>query len=321
MAVSKTHFFQRVFNVVTLMQKGVVRPIWSIKVFRSANMAGNANYEMNLDTPTLQASDVKDVQAEFVADPFIIEHNRQFYMFFEVFNKRPGRGEIGFATSLDGTNWDYGSVVLRERFHLSYPQVFQEGDRMYMLPETAETGKVLLYEAVHFPHQWKVASQLFEGRYLDPSIVKYEGKWWIFAGNDRRDLHLFYADTLEGPWTEHAASPMPFDEHSVSRPGGRIIVWEGKIYRYIQEDLPYYGKAVRMFKVNKLTETEYEDEEVSLILSGTHVESDWRKDGMHHIDQLQIENSHWLIAVDGHRFQKKNYFFWRLGRMKARLFS
>lgn len=295
--------------------------IWSIKVFSSNDIISKSLFEINMDTPTLQASDVNDIQAEFVADPFIIKYDSQFFMFFEVLNKRSGRGEIGVASSSDGGKWDYQQIVLREEFHLSYPQVFKVNDEMFMLPETTGANRVLLYKAKKFPFQWEIANELFLGDFLDPSIVKYEGKWWIFAGSDSGNLHLYYSEKLEGPWIEHPKSPMITNDKSITRPGGRIIVSGGHIYRYTQDCFPYYGNSVSVFKVNKISESEYREEEISLILSGTNKDNDWRKDGMHHIDQLMVDDNQWLIAVDGHRTHKSNYFSWKLDRIIAKIFS
>lgn len=317
----KMKSLQTILNLFSLIRKGMNTQIWSIRVFRANEMITRSLSDINMDEPTLQALDVNDVQAEFVADPFIINHDSQFFMFFEVLNKGTGRGEIGFATSLDGEKWSYQNVVLREEFHLSYPQVFKVGDEMFMLPETAEANRVLLYKAKKFPFQWEIDRELFSGRFLDPSIVKYDDKWWIFAGTEEKNLHLFYSEELGTPWIEHPRSPIIINDISNTRPGGRIIVSGDQIYRYTQDGLPYYGNSVRVFKVNKLLESEYEDEEISSILSGTKKDSDWRKDGMHHIDQLQFNDNQWLVAVDGHRIKKSNYFIWKFDRIIAKIFS
>ncbi|WP_240418158.1 hypothetical protein [Paenibacillus periandrae] len=314
---------QMIMNWLYLIRKGMMVQKWSIAVFHADDIIVSAKilYDMNLDIPTLQASNVTDVQAEFVADPFIIKHDLQFFMFFEVMNKASGRGEIAVATSLDGSKWDYQQVVMREPFHLSYPQIFKVKDEIFMIPETAETNRVLLYKAKQFPTHWEKACELLNGQFLDPSIVEYAGRLWIFAGTAERNLHLFVSENLEGPWIEHPASPIIRNDHSISRPGGRIIVSGDHLYRYTQDCYLYYGSSVKVFKVNVLSESEYEEEEVSQVMSGTHKDSDWRRDGMHHIDQLKINDHQWLVAVDGHMFKKSNYFAWKLDRMIAKAFS
>lgn len=321
MSPMKMKSLRRIMNLISFMKKGIIVQIWSIKVFNSADIISKSLFEINMDTPSLQASDVNDVQAEFVADPFIVKHDSKFYLFFEILNKTLQRGQIGLAMSVNGVKWDYQQVVLREDFHLSYPQVFIIGDDIFMLPETSGANCVLLYKAKRFPFNWEVSHELFKGNFLDPSIVRYEDKWWVFAGAESGNLHLFYSTHLEGPWIEHLQSPIISSNMQISRPGGRIIYSDGMLYRYTQADYPHYGDSVRVFRVKKLTELEYEEEEISQVLCGTNKDGDWRKDGMHHIDQLKISENQWLIAVDGHRSMKLNYFVWKLDRIRAKIFS
>ena len=62
------------------------------------------------------------------------------YIFFEIWNNGIARGDIGYAYSnsqsahelLQSKNWHYGSVVVHEDFHLSYPYVFKHQDTWYM---------------------------------------------------------------------------------------------------------------------------------------------------------------------------------------------
>ncbi|TVY05649.1 glucosamine inositolphosphorylceramide transferase family protein [Paenibacillus cremeus] len=319
MSLTKFTSLKTALNLLSLIREGMLTSLWSIKVFTSNSMISAPPHEYHLDKPTLQASDVKDVPAEFVADPFIIVHENKYYMFFEVLNKASGRGEIGLAISNDGEEWMYEKIVMNEKHHLSYPQVFKFKDEIYMLPETEQTQGVLLYKATNFPFEWEIACKLFSGRYVDPSIFEFDNKWWIFAGSEGKNLHLFHSDSLEGPWVEHPQSPIITNNSSISRPGGRIIVQNGEIYRYTQDGKDYYGKATRVFKIIKLTDSEYEEEEAELILSGTNRDNDWRRDGMHHIDQVKIQDGQWLVAVDGHRFRKINYFFWKLDRMFSKI--
>src|ERR1044071_7161115 len=88
--------------------------------------------------PVLSAENVSDIQAEFLADPFMTKIQDTWHMFFEVMNERTQKGEIGWAASRDGLQWDYQRTVLTEPFHLSYPYVFQAGREYFMIPESYE---------------------------------------------------------------------------------------------------------------------------------------------------------------------------------------
>ncbi|WP_054028525.1 family 43 glycosylhydrolase [Bacillus sp. FJAT-28004] len=292
--------------------------LWSIRVFSHNTFIHEVPNDSIFIKPTLQASDITDVIAELVADPFLFIEGSDYYLFFEIYNKVTEKGEIGLATSGDGENWSYQKIILTEKFHLSYPQVFKFQNEFYMIPESIGANKVLLYKAKNFPYQWEIAQELLSGKYVDPSIFQYKDKWWMFAATDGQ-LHLFYANNLQENWTEHKQSPLIRNNIHITRPGGRIIVDDDLIYRYTQEGLPYYGHSVSLFKITKLSEEHFEEEKVNTVLEGSNMDNDWRKDGMHHIDQIKLNDHQWLIAVDGHHIKKSHYFAWKLNRIMSKI--
>ena len=297
-----------------LWRRKIVVGIWSIKVFTSTGIIKESPPEKKLKEPTLMAKDVKDLPAEFIADPFIIARNNSYYMFFEVLDKSTMKGVISFAFSQNGQDWKYERMVLQEDFHLSYPYVFEYEGEFYMIPETIEAGKIQLYKANHFPDEWVVVSELVEGSFADPSLFYYNHKWWMF-GSKQGQLHLFYSDCLTENWTEHPQSPLIHNNHQVTRLGGRVIVEDNRIYRYTQDGKPTYGRAVRVFEILELSEHSYREKEINLVLNGTDAD-DWRNDGMHSIDQVKINKDQWLIAVDGHRLETRPYLSWKLDYMR-----
>ncbi|WJH32317.1 hypothetical protein N6H14_18075 [Paenibacillus sp. CC-CFT747] len=311
---------RKIHHWVTLVRKGMKVAVWSIHVFPAGNGLTASPNDALLRQPSLAAADVTDVPAEFVADPFLVQHQSEYYLFFEVLNKASGRGEIAVASSSDGREWFYERVVLQESFHLSYPQVFEHNGEMYMLPESIEANRVQLYKAKSFPYEWEPAGELLGNvRYLDPSLLFSEGRWWMFAGTEEGDLRLFYAEDLFGPWSEHACSPIVTHNKRISRPGGRVIRDGKTVYRYTQSAYPDYGGSVSAFRILKLTVDDYEEEEVGRVLGATNREGDWHKDGMHHVDQLRLTDGRWLVAVDGHRCSHMSYPAWKLSRWIAKL--
>ena len=103
-----------------------------------------------------------------------------------------------------------------------------------------------------------------------------------------------------GPWTEHPESPVIEGDANIAGPRGRVLVFDGRIIRYAQDDQPTYGNQVRAFEITELTTTSYEEKEVSenpiLEPSGTS----WNARGMHHIDPHQIYRNQWIACVDGY---------------------
>ncbi|MCZ6672977.1 MAG: hypothetical protein O7C75_08560 [Verrucomicrobia bacterium] len=279
---------------------------WSIGIY-SGTSPINFSSHRDIVNPVLTAEDVTDIEAVFVADPFMLNENSTWYMFFEVVNRRSDHGDIGLAISNDGLNWTYQQIVLDEPFHLSYPYVFYWKNEYYLIPESTEANSIRLYKAVDFPIHWELVRTLLVGNYSDPSIFQYAGRWWMFAqtnpySNDT--LRLYSSENLMGPWMEHPESPIVRGNANIARPGGRVLVLDDRIIRYAQDDYPTYGNQVRGFEITKLTTTSYEEREVSgnPILKGTG--SSWNGIGMHHIDPHETGQNEWIAVVDG-RTNKK----------------
>ena len=235
----------------------------------------------------------------------MIHVNGSWHMFFEVMNTTSGRGEIGLASSQDAIRWKYRQIVLREPFHLSYPYVFQWESAYYLIPESYEANSIRLYKAAVFPVQWTFVGDLISGDvFEDPSIFRFNDKWWLLADLAKPPywagtLRLFYADTLTGPWTEHPKSPLIDGDPHITRPGGRVLLWQGRPIRFTQDCSPVYGKQVQAFEITEMTTTTYQEKavDVSPVLKGSG--KGWNKSGMHHIDAHLVGENRWIACVDG----------------------
>ncbi len=258
----------------------------------------------DVKNPVFTAKDVSDVPAQFVADPFMIQENNTWYMFFEVLNKNNNQGDIGLATSEDGFDWTYKQIVLDEPFHLSYPYVFKLKNEFYMIPESSKAFSIRLYKAVDFPTRWSFIGTLLNGmRYADTSIFSVDDKWWLFTETNPDlkfdTLCLYYADDLMGPWIEHPKSPVVEGDANIARPGGRVLIFENRVFRFTQDDEPTYGNQLRAFEITELTTKSYKEKEVigNPILKATG--TGWNGEGMHHIDPHQVDKEKWIACVEG----------------------
>ncbi len=299
-------------------------PIWSIGIYEGDSPLA-LTPSPRIRNPVLTANDVTDVPAIFVADPFVIRslptsdalaaskgapprHSQSgvaaWHMFFEVMNWQNRKGEIGWATSSDGYRWKYRQIVLAEEFHLSYPYVFAANGEFYLAPESHEAQAVRLYRAEQFPTRWTLAATLLEGAYFaDASIVRFEGRWWMFVesssphGHDT--LRLYFSNDLLSGWCEHPASPIISGDPRAARPAGRVLATSNQLIRFAQNCADAYGLEVRAFEIAQLTPTAYTEREVAHnpILSGSGM--GWNAGGMHHLDPTQLADGHWWACVDG----------------------
>ena len=253
--------------------------------------------------PVLTAASVTDVDAQIVADPFMIRVNGRWHMFFEVFNRSTMKGDIGHATSADGRTWKYDRIVLTEPFHLSYPHVFEWQGAYYMVPESRAAGSVHLYKATNFPAGWaRVGTLLRDGQFADASVFRSRDVWWMFvetSGGRHDTLDLYVADDVTGPWRRHPRSRVVQNNPTIARPAGRVLSLDNRLFRFAQDCGKTYGSSVSAFEITTLTEDEYKESPYpgNPILAGSG--AGWNSRGMHHMDAHPFDNGRWLACVDG----------------------
>ena len=274
--------------------------VWSIGIYTGETPL-DLKPAADITNPVIRAEDVSDIGAEFVADPFMIRAAHTWHMFFEVMNAQRDKGEIGLAWSADGLRWRYQQIVLREPFHLSYPDVFHVDGQYYMIPESYEANSTRLYRADDFPWRWSPVATLLEGAWVDPSIFRFKGRWWMFASpysQENDELHLFYSDAVSGPWHPHPMNPIVESNAAIARPGGRAVVLGDRIIRFTQDCERYYGRLVRAFEISELTTASYRERESDRNPVLGPSEELWSRSGMHHIDP-HFADGRWLACVDG----------------------
>lgn len=271
---------------------------WSIGIRRGPTLESLGRNEPT-EVPILTHRDVIDCEATFIADPFAWYKAGIWYLFFETFDRKRGRGVISLATSCDAKSWQYERIVLEEPYHLSYPYVFEFDGEMYMLPEGRKGGAVRLYRAIQFPYSWALVGNLIEGKYKDCSIVKWKDRWWMFAGMGAYGLKIFHSETPLGPWTPHRRPWIYLRHKAGARPGGRIIEHEGKLLRFAQDNIVRYGHQLRAFVIDELSERKFSEREFLAHPILSPASGGWNSMGMHHMDPWRLPDGSWLAFVDG----------------------
>lgn len=186
---------------------------------------------------------------EWYADPFPFIHNGKRYIFVEIMNdNNKGVGKIGVCCA-DDDNPSF-KCVIDEPFHMSYPNVFSLNGEIYMIPETYQTNKIILYKCVSFPDKWEKDSVLFEGApCVDTSLFFSDNE--IFAITWQIDLErilLFRFDILS---KKFLAIDPSISQIIHRRPGGNFIRYKnGAVYHPLQDCTDSYGNFLHIAKVN-----------------------------------------------------------------------
>lgn len=205
------------------------------------------------------------------ADPFLFDHEGTTYIFFEqVTSRRQPEGAIACCT-YDGKNFSEPQTLKLgpTNLHYSYPFIFKWNGDIFLMVENYGSGKLTLYKAERFPNQWTVVKTLFDEKVVDPTVLWYNNKLWLFytredEGTVHTHLYLRYADSPEGPWTEHPQNPIKIDITS-ARPAGGLFFMDSKLYRPAQNCMIAYGHHVVINEVTELSETSFAEKKIQLV--------------------------------------------------------
>jgi hypothetical protein len=196
------------------------------------------------------------------ADPFAVEHHGRQAILVEEFDERSGEGTISALTRRDSGDWERSRKVIDPRVHASYPFPVHVGEDLFCVPETARLGRVEAWRCVQLPDRWQRAHTLVEAPVIDPTVVSWNDRWWMFG--TRRDcdpnaeLWLWSAPEFIGPWEPHLLNPVKIDVTS-ARPAGIPFVRDGILFRPAQDCSTGYGGAVVLNRVERLDREAFEE--------------------------------------------------------------
>tara|TARA_Y100000590_G_scaffold466313_1_gene641254 strand:+ start:2903 stop:4474 length:1572 start_codon:yes stop_codon:yes gene_type:complete len=193
----------------------------------------------------------------FIADCFFYKEN-QNQIICEGLNKKTGKGNLLIIDRERARRVDlFGSSV-----HLSYPFSWEENGKTFLLPEAASAGAPCMYVAEDLWEKLRLVG-LENQRLIDPTLIHWEGYYWIFASIPKKidHLYLWFSEKKEGPYFSHPMNPVVQNPDG-ARPGGRIIKRNGKLYRPGQKNCFSYGEGISWFEIKKLNSEFYLEEKV-----------------------------------------------------------
>ncbi len=214
-----------------------------------------------------------DIGGRHHADPFLLQNNHRLFVLCERFDWEIGRGEIVAGELIEiESGWrlvDVRSVLKAQSYHYSYPCLLQHDGEVFMIPETANRGRVELYRARRVPDDWVREATLLDGfAGIDATPFHAGGRFWMFAGRrgprENSELHAFHAPALTGPWRPVQTEPVVLDAGH-ARMAGNIISWQDSLIRPAQDCRGTYGRRIVWRKIGLLEETAYREETIAVI--------------------------------------------------------
>lgn len=269
---------------------------WGIGLSRGnlADIIRQKKFDLSFQWLTLEDKSVS------YADPFIFKtDDGRINILFESVNSRSLDGKISLMICNELFDPILEKTILDTKDHLSYPFIFKENGINYVFPENAFSGSLSCYAFDSVKRIFTGKREIIDLPLLDATILKRDGKYWLFAtmlGDAlNSDLHIFYSDSLFGPYTPHAGNPVK-QQLDGTRPAGNFIEVDGQVYRPAQNCSNYYGESITINRIKTLTEKEFAEEAHMIIEPNKNDEFNY---GIHTINAVDD-----IIIVDG----QKSYF-------------
>ncbi len=274
---------------------------WSISFGESSHFPDdipvkeNAIYSMN------ELKQLND-STQFLADPFFIKEKDTLYLFVEHKKINP-HAQIAVLTSTDGKNYHYRGIVLKQPFHLSYPQVFKYRNEHYMIPESKGANAILLYKAYHFPFDWRICDTLVKNvQFKDPTVFLSDTLNIMVASDDHLNMYMYEADSLLGKWKLHK-HPLVISG-SEARGGGRIIANKKGLILPIQNGSNGYGYGLSLYQL-EFRDGNYTIDRIKPFFLHPHADIKAFNAGMHQFDMQRIGNKYYYV-YDGNCLTSSN---------------
>lgn len=261
------------------------------------------------------------------ADPFLFVKGDTLYLFYE--DKRLwAPGIITMRCTKDGEHWTKPVTVLQEHYHLSFPFVFEEEGKIYMLPETSANHSIRLYRADNNRlDSFSFDSCLLKREddlnqieldYSDSLIYKKDGMFYLFTTyNDGKEniLELYVSESLRGSYELHPASPV-CRNMKYGRMAGPLMEKDNKLYRVAQDCVKRYGDNVHLVEIDELSPTTYREHVVKENL--LPIDQSFYRNGGHQYCAVDFKG-HTYLATDAKEY--KSFFLARLSRKIKCLFK
>lgn len=176
----------------------------------------------------------------WIADPFLQIENGKTYIFAEGFNLITRKGEI-LLYDVNKKKW---TVVIRENKHMSFPYVFYENGKYYMIPETEGKNGVYLYRATCFPYKWIIEKEIVHDRPLCDSVfVDYEDGRILISYNCHTVPNQLEIFDVDKNWNTSMRCIIK-DYDNALRPAGAVQTINGECYLYTQDCSKQYGGGI-----------------------------------------------------------------------------
>ncbi len=217
---------------------------------------------------TVGVRKVNDVNAPFrripysrdfwYADPLLFDFEGKTYLFTEAFDRKQFIGRIAVSDIDSNGSISKPQVIIKEKYHLSFPYVFQWGDDIYMIPESCANLSINLYRCTDYPLKWELAAQFAtSNEFVDAVVfVMSDEKICLLGSEVNPDNPLlvryckYYINKADAGFVCHKDDEFQTDWNHGDRNGGKPVgTNDGLIVPTQESSSSDYGVRVNLRRV------------------------------------------------------------------------
>lgn len=243
---------------------------------------------------------IRPTYKEWYADPFVFHYQGVDCIFAEIYKNQNMRGTIAVSIFQDGKFGEFREII-KEPFHMSFPNVFMYNGEIYMIPETYQSNQLRLYKCIEFPYNWGFECSLINDvELVDTIILFYNSKIFLLAHDisdvERKHNRLFELNMGKKSVKEIFTKNGNFSQE---RPGGNFYCEDNKIYHANQDCVNCYGDFLHFYEILDINETCFDER----LVKDIHVQ-DIQFDSGNHFEHIHTYNCNTDFEVIDFRYNK-----------------
>ena len=251
---------------------------------------------------------LQELGYETAADPFALVENDIIHIFFETLKTSSNIGEKGdiahMSINFDGNIIQNPRIIIKENFHLSYPQVFKRDSKIYLKPDSSRNGDMRFYVCRNFPYEWVLYKSIqFDG--IDHTLISNDNDLFVFTDKSKKNAYTTSIDNFikNNRFDNKNKNCIYKNRRDFTRPAGNYFYFNKRLYRPVQDSTKYYGEKTHILLVSD-TNIDCYSEKYFITLN----KYDWNSFQNHHYSFFSKKDNLYAIT-DGSTLLLKISFF------------
>lgn len=230
-------------NIIKRIKKIIGKYVWNVGII--------SPIKLNEQKHNIKVNWIKGAsRRNWYADPFILSYDdNKIDILVEEYIANKDKGIISqLVVDIKTLRIVESTKILELGSHLSFPLIFKDNGKTYVMPENYQSGRLTLYEYDVARKRIINPTVILNEAVVDSSILKFNNTYYIFTTKysmdfcgGAHDIHIYKSENITGPYQLHQTIAL---DVPIARGAGSIIQEEGNIYIPTQNCQERYGQQV-----------------------------------------------------------------------------